>query len=226
MNQIANTHSFTANSYSVMTLGEAEQIIGDSTTSSSVILNQTSDTVTIQNNVVATAVFGATSQTIGQAADSRVVVSQAADTVAIYGANTLSGTFGTAGLTLATGATINQFSTDTALGTSDTVVPTQNAVKTYVDNAIGGTENIRFVSSDTTAVAGDIVLVDSTAGPVNVELIESEDGKITVKKVTNDSNTVTIFTTPGLIDGKASVAIETPYQAYGFISDASNFYII
>ena len=36
-------------------------------------------------------------------------------------------------LRLATGATINEFSTSTALGTSNTKVPTQNAVKQYVD---------------------------------------------------------------------------------------------
>jgi len=131
------------------------------------------------------------------------------------------------GLNLQNGATVNEFSTDgTLAGNSNTAVPTEQAVKTYVDNAIGGTETVRFVSSDTTAIAGDIVLVDSTAGPVNVELLESEDGKITVKKITNDSNTVTIFTSPGLIDGKANVTIDTPYQAYGFVSDASNFYII
>lgn len=35
-------------------------------------------------------------------------------------------------------ATANGFSTDTSLGTSNTLVPTQNAVKTYVDNAISG----------------------------------------------------------------------------------------
>jgi len=226
MDQTADTHAFTANGASVLSMSETQQVVGDSTTSSSIILNQTADTVTIQNNVTATAVFAETSQTIGQSGDSRIVVSQSADTVSIYAAASLAGAFGTSGLTLASGATVNEFSTDTALGTSDTVVPTQNAVKTYVDNAIGGTETVRFVNSDTTAVAGDIVLVDSTAGPVNVELLESEDGKITVKKITNDSNTVTIFTSPGLIDGQANITIDTPYQAYGFISDASNFYII
>jgi len=38
-----------------------------------------------------------------------------------------------------TGATINEFSTDgTLAGNSDTAVPTEKAVKTYVDNNIGG----------------------------------------------------------------------------------------
>lgn len=189
MSQILHTHSFIANGTSVLSMSSAEQVLGDSTGSSSVIVNQSSDTVVI------------------------------------YGGYALSGTFSSTGLTLATGATINQFSTDVGLGTSNAIVPTQNAIKTYVDNAIG-IENIRFVSSDTTAVSGDIVLVDSTAGPVNVELIESSYGKITIKKITNDSNTITIFTAPGLIDGQANVTIDTPYQAYGFISDSSNFYII
>jgi hypothetical protein len=131
------------------------------------------------------------------------------------------------GVNLRYGTTVNEFSTDgTLAGNSDDAVPTEKAVKTYVDNAIGGVDTVRFVDTDTTAVAGDIVLVDSTAGPVNVELIETEDGRITIKKITNDSNTVTITTSPGLIDGKASATIDTPYQAYGFVSDGSNFYII
>jgi hypothetical protein len=145
----------------------------------------------------------------------------------ITGTSVVVSTWNASGMAFATGATVNEFSTDGTLsGNSDTAVPTEQAVKTYVDNAIGGTETVRFVSSDTTAVAGDIVLVDSTAGDVNIELLESEDGKITVKKVTGDANTVTIFTSPGTIDGQASITIDTPYQAYGFISDASNFYII
>ena len=42
-------------------------------------------------------------------------------------------------LTLDAGATINEFSTDGTLGgNSDTAVPTENAVKTYVTNNAGG----------------------------------------------------------------------------------------
>ena len=55
-------------------------------------------------------------------------------------------------LTLASGATITEFSTNTALGTSNTVVPTQNAVKTYID-AQNVAQAITFVGDDSTGTA-------------------------------------------------------------------------
>jgi len=55
-------------------------------------------------------------------------------------------------LTLAAGATITEFATSTALGTSDTKVPTQNAVKTYVD-AQNVAQAFTFVGDDSTGTA-------------------------------------------------------------------------
>jgi hypothetical protein len=55
-------------------------------------------------------------------------------------------------LTLAAGATITEFSTSTSLGTSNTVVPTQNAVKAYVD-AQNVSQAITFVGDDSTGTA-------------------------------------------------------------------------
>ena len=55
-------------------------------------------------------------------------------------------------LTLASGATITEFSTNTALGTSNTVVPTQNAVKTYID-AQNVAQAMTFVGDDSTGTA-------------------------------------------------------------------------
>ena len=70
------------------------------------------------------------------------------------------------------------------------------------------------------------MLVDTTAGDVNIDLVESSDGKIVVKKITTDGNNVIISTSPGLIDGKASVTLDTGYQAYHFVSDGTNFFIL
>jgi len=48
-------------------------------------------------------------------------------------------TVNTDGVTLASGASVNEFSTDgTMAGDSDDAVPTEKAVKTYVDNAVAG----------------------------------------------------------------------------------------
>ena len=55
-------------------------------------------------------------------------------------------------LTLAAGATITEFATSTALGTSDTKVPTQNAVKAYVD-AQNVAQAMTFVGDDSTGTA-------------------------------------------------------------------------
>jgi len=65
-------------------------------------------------------------------------------------------------LKLQSGVQIDEVSSDTALGTSDTTVPTQNAVKTYVDTLTSGIENGNtFMSTgDTTA---DIIFVQEPA---------------------------------------------------------------
>jgi len=86
--------------------------------------------------------------------------------------------------------------------------------------------NVKYVYSDTTAVSGDVLLVDTTAGDVNIELLEADDAKVVIKKVTGDTNNVIVSTTPGTIDGKASITIDTKYQAYHFVSDSVNFFIL
>jgi len=134
-------------------------------------------------------------------------------------------------LLLASGASINEFSTDgTLVGNSDTAAPTEQAVKTYVDTEIQELRNeldlinIREVYSDTTAVTGDVILVDTTAGNVTIDLQEHPDGKIMVKKVTTDSNSV-IVQGGGLIDNLAARSFSTAYEAYTYICDGSNFYV-
>jgi hypothetical protein len=61
-------------------------------------------------------------------------------------------------LDLSAGASINEFSTDgTLAGDSDTAVPTEAAVKTYVDSAISG-----FVSGDDTSFTGVTTFTTTT----------------------------------------------------------------
>ena len=55
------------------------------------------------------------------------------------------------GFALASGATINEFSTDITLaGDSDTVVPTEHAVKTYIDGRLPSLDYEKQVGSDST----------------------------------------------------------------------------
>lgn len=125
---------------------------------------------------------------------------------------------------------VNDFSTDINLGNSDSVISTQKAVKSYVDNAVGNAVklNIRNVQTDTTAVIGDVILVDTTNGDINIELVPTGDGKIVVYKKSPDSNTVTSFPTTGsVLDGTTnSKVITIPVASLEFICDGLNFYTI
>jgi hypothetical protein len=287
-------------------------------------------------------------QRIGKLAESRMLVSD--DQIQFYTGSTptLNMSLGTNGLTLASGATVNAISTDSALGSSDTTLITQAAATTYIDAgdtttlinaqvyadagdaatlssaqsyadggdattlssaqsyADGGDAstlaaaqsydattlieakayadagdaatlsaaqsyadagdatalldanayadagdastlssansytdveieelrnemdivNMKTVTADSTAVTGDVILVDTTAGDVNIDLVESEDARIIIKKKTTDGNKVNITTSPGTIDGQNLIVVDTPYQSFTFISDGSNFYII
>jgi len=131
-------------------------------------------------------------------------------------------------LELTTGPQVDEISTDVNLGTDDDVLPTQNAVKTYVDNAVSGVSVINpvHISSDSTAVVGDVVFVDTTSGDVNIELIETPEGKITVKKISDDDNDIIITSRNGTIDGNASVILNTEYESLSLVTDNNNFYIV
>lgn len=132
-------------------------------------------------------------------------------------------------LELATGPQVDEISTDTNLGTDDDVLPTQNAVKEYVDNAVADVSsaivNPIHISGDSTSVVGDVLLVDTTNGNVSIEMIETPKGKITVKKISPDGNIVIITPRSGTIDGNASVTLNTQWEALSFVTDTVNFYI-
>lgn len=133
---------------------------------------------------------------------------------------------------LATGTTVNDLSTDGTLsGNSDDSLVTEKAIKTYVDTEISDLEarldliNIVEVSSDSTAITGDVVLVDTTAGDVTITLQEHPEGRIMVKKVTTDANSVVVTAASGLVDNAASRSFYTPYEAYTYICDGTDFYV-
>ena len=69
------------------------------------------------------------------------------------------------------GNAVNEFSVDGTLsGNSDLAVPTEKAVKSYVDTAVNNAVklNVRHIFSDATAEIGDAILVDTTSGNVNM----------------------------------------------------------
>jgi hypothetical protein len=132
------------------------------------------------------------------------------------------------GIALSTGVSVNEISDDTTLADdSSTALVTEHAVKTYVDSKAVLPLLTQFVSSDSTAVAGDAMMVDTTAGIVNIELFPSLDGQIVVKKTSGSSNNVVVTVSGGrLIDGSSQKSFNTENQSYWFISDGIDFYII
>jgi len=128
------------------------------------------------------------------------------------------------------GNPVNEFSTDVTLGgDSDTAIPTEKAVKTYVDTAISGIAflNIRHITSDSTAAVWDSVLADTASGPITVELQPTGEGKIDIKKSSTDSNLVTLITSSGLIDGQATnIDLNIGYGNISLLCDGTDFYII
>ena len=138
------------------------------------------------------------------------------------------------GLSTGLGATVNEFSTDVTMAdNSNKAIPTEKAVKTYVDFQVQQVRNdldlinIRHLNSDTTAVTGDVCLVNTMGGVVNIQMIEIPDGRVIIKKVSLDNNPVYVTTTPGSsIDGENTFVIDVPYKSITFLSDGSNFYII
>jgi hypothetical protein len=125
---------------------------------------------------------------------------------------------------------INEFSVDgTLLGNSDTAVPTEKAVKTYVDAAVGNAVklNILNISSDSTAEAGDVLIVNTLSGDINIELVPNGQGKIIIYK-SQGGNDVIITPAPGsfLDNGIIPTTLTVNIESLEVVCDGINFYTI
>ena len=100
-------------------------------------------------------------------------------------------------------------------------------MKTYIDNKSITDLTHRYISLDSTASNHDALLVDTTGGNVNIVMTPSIDGIIVIKKVTSGSNNIIVTVAGGgKIDGYPSLTFNTPNQAFYFLSDGTDFYII
>jgi len=129
------------------------------------------------------------------------------------------------GFSLKAGTSVNDISTNGNLGSSDNTLVTQRAIKTYVDTAISGGDNVRRVYSDTTAEILDVLLVDTTSGNVEIVVDSSSNGRVSVKKITSDSNTITLRNSSGLIDRHGEYIIDTYNQSYSLLVDNGEIFI-
>jgi len=88
--------------------------------------------------------------TIGLTDETNLFIDQTQDKFVFEAANAVVGTFGINGLTLATGEEVREFSSDGTLsGNVDYVVPTEKAVKTYVDTAVSPFDSNKISQDDT-----------------------------------------------------------------------------
>jgi len=110
-----------------------------------------------------------------QTTTSNDIVIDAFRDVLIKNATNLVATFDAAGITMAAGASIDEFSTDgTLAGNSDVAVPTEQAVKTYVDGAISGAD-VWLATADEAINVGDAVCgsigVDDRVNQANADFM-------------------------------------------------------
>ncbi len=131
------------------------------------------------------------------------------------------------------GDPVNEFSTDgTLIGDSDSAVPTEQAVKTYVDTAVANAVSLNIIhtSLDSTAVIGDVLIVDTSLGNVNIELQASGEGTVLLIHATTDVNFINISTSSGLIYEGTIGGTPTDsmnfFSSHEYLCDGVNFYMI
>jgi len=126
-------------------------------------------------------------------------------------------------LVLQLGATIDEFSIDDTLsGDSNTALVTEKAIKSYVENQID-VLNVIHISADSTAINGDVILIDSTAG-TTVTLINELDARVYVKNLT--SGTATIQGNTGTIDGSSTYTLTYQYESATIVCDGVNWFVL
>jgi hypothetical protein len=134
--------------------------------------------------------------------------------------------FDKAGLILEYGVRINKFSSDgTLVGNSDSAIPTERAVKTYINNIIQHLDlmRVRTVTQDSTAVSGEAILVDGT-GDIVIHIVPKNDGRYVIKNLT--SHKITMIPTFGSIDYESLYINHTLLKSITMISNGANIFIV
>jgi hypothetical protein len=157
---------------------------------------------------------------IGRSTRSVIAISDLSDRITLNIDNATEVTLTTSGMALKTGPSVNEFSTDgTLAGDSDTTIPTEKAVKTYVD------PNVSTETAQVTASNNDIVLANGTGGVFTVYLQDSDNAVIRVKKI-DAVNNITVEGLSGNIDGQANTTLTSQYESKTFVWDGTNWFIV
>jgi len=86
--------------------------------------------------------------------------------------------------------------------------------------------NSRFVTSDSTANSGEILLVDATSGEVTITVIPENHARVTIKKIDASANKVNITSASGLIEGEAIYSLEEQYNSIKISCDGTDWWIV
>lgn len=123
-------------------------------------------------------------------------------------------------ITLLTGATVSGFSTTTTLGTSDILVPTQNAVKAYVDAAVSGITGNKIAQGDSS-----VEVLDSTAAPASITFTidSSVQGIINSAGLSLASGTsINEFSIDGTLSGDSDDVVPTEKAVKEYVDNHSS----
>jgi len=124
---------------------------------------------------------------------------------------------------------------DTMSSDSDTLIPTQQSVKAYVDNNSSAVTLQGITVSSTYDASSDIVIVDDYTGvPVTLTIptawiTGSTNKKVIIKDILGEAGTdnITIVGASGeTIDGAASFVIDTNYEAITLFSNGTNLFVM
>jgi len=160
--------------------------------------------------------------------DTYLTLDQDSDTISVGADSELQFMINSDGLTLKSGASVNEIldsGDDINAGSTDDQLATAALIYDELEALSSQLVDVISISSDSTAAAGDIALVDTAGGDVTVDLQESANARISVKKSSADGNDV-IVTATGTIDGAASVIIDSQYQAITMVCDGTNWWLV
>ena len=136
------------------------------------------------------------------------------------------------GISVQSGTTIDNFSTDVTLsGNSDTTIPTEKAIKTYVDNNAGGaTYDVEKRTSSFNATKGKTYLISSSSESIEVTLPAPElNAFVTLKDASFNANQFNIKVLQHDdeniegVDGQYS--IDSSGASITFVCDGDDWYI-
>lgn len=104
----------------------------------------------------------------------------------------------------------------------DPTAALQAATKQYVDNHAGTSNTVRTVTANTTAVVGEILMVDATAGPITITPPTSPviGNQVVVVKTDTSAN---IVTWNGPVNSDATATFEARWAAAVLVFDGSVF---